>query len=140
MENIEKPVKVENKEKPVKVENKDNRVWLESSISQTLANKVESSKFNEKVQALRDEASRIAPNGRLSIFLSSDKEKFYQFEKIVANLVLSKKLYNERNFMRDPELAIEFAEIGGLIKEINRIVDKRKKQGGKGHDKDRKPK
>lgn len=127
----------------VKAENRDTRVWLETSISQTLVNKAESSKFNEKIQALREEASKIAPNGRLSIFLSSDKEKFYQFEKVVANLVLSKKLYNERNFMRDPELAIEFAAVGGLIKEINRIIDKRKKQGGRGNDRndrDKKPK
>ena len=111
-------------------ENK-NRVWLNSSISPTLAAKEELSEYGNKVQELRNTAEKLAPAGRLVVFLSSEKEKYFKFEKLVANLAISKNIYNERGFMTDPTLAEEFSNIAEHITAINSIIDKRKQKNNK---------
>lgn len=113
-----------------KKENKS-QVWLNSTISPMLSGKEELSAYGNKVQELRAVAEQLAPAGRLVIFLSSDKEKYYKFEKLVSNLSISKSIYNERGFMADPTLAEEFSEIAKHITAINSIIDKRKQKNNK---------
>jgi len=107
------------------------KVWLNSTISPMLAGKEELSNYGKKVQELRTVAEEVAPAGRLVIFLSSEKEKYFKFEKLVANLAISKTIYNERGFMKDPTLAEEFSAIAEHISAINNIIDKRKQKNNK---------
>ena len=112
-------------------EKKDTRVWLNSVISPMLVAKDGVSEYGDKLQELRTVAETIAPSGRLVCFLSSEKEKFFKYEKLIANLAAMRSIYNEGGFMRDPTLAEEFSEISKHIKAINSIIDKRKSKRGK---------
>jgi len=107
------------------------QVWLNSAVSPMLTGKEELTDYGKKVQELRAVAETLAPAGRLVIFLSSEKEKYFKFEKLVSNLAISKNIYNERGFMADPTLAEEFSAIAEHINAINSIIDKRKQKNNK---------
>jgi len=115
-------------------ENKNTEAWLNLSLSQKLVGR-DMTVINKNVAELKNSVSEFAPNGRLVVFISSEREKFSPIEKVVSNLALAGKIYNQSNFMRDPSVAVEFSEIAEHINAINKIMDKRKKRGGKKHGK-----
>ena len=104
------------------------KVWLTSVVSPKLMGKEELSSYGKKVQELRSVAEEVAPAGRIVLFLTSEKERFNHFDKLILNLAISKDIYNERGFMRDPTLAEEFSKIAEHMRAINNIIDKRKKK------------
>lgn len=112
----------------------ENEIWLKKSLSAKLAGK-DTEVFDKKLEDLKNAATELAPNGLMVVFVSSEKEKFSPIEKLAANLTLMGKIYNERTFMRNPEIANEFAEIASHIKAINNIVDRRKRKRGKKNEK-----
>jgi len=116
----------------------NNEIWVNFSLSQKLKGK-DTEAFDNKLNALKESASDIAPNGRLVLFLSSEKEKFSPIDKLAANLVLSRKIYNEKSFLRDPSISREFSELAEHINAINKIIDKRKKKGGRRNERNENP-
>jgi len=105
------------------MENKD--IWLNISYSPKLIAK-DHEAVEESIQNLKKTASELAPSGRIVLFISSEKDKFSTLDKGASNLVLIRKFYNERTFMKDPSVASEFSEIIEHLKAINKIIDKRK--------------
>jgi len=103
------------------------RVWLNSSISTRLLGNESLEDYSSKLEELREAATQVAPEGRLVTFLTSKGEKFRPMEKLVANIAISRNLYNERTITSNPEISIELAEIITHVNAINKIIDKRKK-------------
>ena len=118
---------------------KDNNVWVDVSLSPSLIGKETAADLTKKVKDLAEEVKNIIPAGRISISISTEKEKFFQIEKTISNLIKSKSVYNERGFMRDPQLAIEFSKLTEHLRSINNIIDKRKKQDSAKFSKQSKP-
>jgi hypothetical protein len=112
---------------------KDTRIWVDTIFSSNIEGKEDEVTIKNKIDALAKELEKIIPGGRLSVSVSSEKEKFYQFEKVFSNLIASRRIYNNQSFMRNPELAVEFAQVSNHIKQINKLIDNKRKQrkGGK---------
>jgi hypothetical protein len=102
------------------------RVWLNSAISTRLLGNESLDNYSKELEKLREVASQVAPEGRLVTFLASKSEKFRPMEKLVANIAISKTLYNERAITSNPEISIELGELIKHVNEINKIIDKRK--------------
>jgi len=119
------------------MENKENKegIWFNLSLSPKFIG-IEMDSFLDKIKKLKEAANDLDSSGRLLVFMSSVKDKFSPIDKLASNLILIRKIYNERNFMRDPAIATEFAEIAGHINSINKIIEKRKsKKRGKNNEK-----
>lgn len=101
-------------------------IWLNSAVSNRLRGSEFAEEYEEALENLREVASKMAPEGRLVTFLSTDNEKFRPMEKLAANLAMSKKYYNDRSISTNPEIGIELSEIINLTNQINKIIDKRK--------------
>lgn len=101
-------------------------VWVDTLLSPEIVGREEATTIKEKINTLAKELEQLVPGGRISVSISTNKEKFFQFEKVFSNLVKSRSIYNERGFMRDPELGSEFSELSSHIKSINKIIDKRR--------------
>jgi len=111
--------------------NTENKIWFGLSLSPKFIG-TEIDSFLDKIEKLKESANNLDNSGRLLVFMSSARDKFSPIDKLVANLIAVRKIYNERNFMKDPAIAMEFAEIANHINAINKIVEKRKsKKRGK---------
>ena len=83
--------------------------------------------FLAKAEELRDMADKIDTNGVLYVLMNSGREKFSPDSKIIRDIMDLPYLYSHHKLQRKPELASEFTELYQHIKEINKIVGKRRK-------------
>ena len=102
------------------------KIWLNSAVSSRLLSHENLGEYKEALNELRDVANKVAPEGRLVTFLVPKAEKFRPFDKMAANLAMSKTFYNERALTTDPEIGIELAQVLEHVNAINKIMDKRK--------------
>lgn len=113
---------------------------LEFSFSDRLIGNPYLDEFREKVEELRDLASKLAPQGELVVSIVPNAERFRPISRALVNLVRMKRLYNERALMARPELAQELSKVATVIKQLNATVDKRRIINAKARAKINKPK
>lgn len=138
MENVEDTV-IETVEKIEKVEVKpfvrkeyvqptNTKMWSDYAISTKLIGHEHYAEFVEKLNELIAIGDKLAPEGRFSLAISSKDEKFRDIDMLVSNGVLSKKVYNEKSIMSNPENATEYASLLLSAKSFNAILDKKRKK------------
>ena len=82
--------------------------------------------LNSQLKEVVDEADNVAPGGSFISFIFGNRENFSPIAKAIVSIGSIRSIYSEQSFMREPALAKEFAEVMDHLKEINRIVTKRK--------------
>lgn len=115
-------------------DNANKEVWFNSSATQKVSGSEYFKDYEGALKALRDIATKVAPEGRLVTFLSASTEKFRPMEKLAANLAIAKNMYNETTISRNAEVAKELGEVIDLVDKLNKIFDNRKKRAFKKKD------
>lgn len=110
---------------------KPEKTGCEFSFSDRLVGNLYLEEFREKVEELKDLASKLAPGGELVISVVTSGERFRPVERAMVNLTYMKRVYNERTLMAKPELANELGRIASVLKQFNDIVNKRRTQNAK---------
>lgn len=105
---------------------KPEKAGCEFSFSDRLVGNLYLEEFKEKVEELKDLASKLAPGGELVISIVTSGERFRPVERAMVNLTYMKRLYNERSLMAKPELANELGRIATTLKQFNETVSKRR--------------
>jgi len=106
----------------------DKKVWIYSLISPNLKKREGMEEVDEKINELKEVAADVANEGNLVVYLFDKASKYRTIEKAITNLSLLGKIYNERTFTSAHESSYEYSEIKKHLHEINKIIDKRKKE------------
>jgi hypothetical protein len=105
---------------------KPEKAGCEFSFSDRLIGNLYLEEFKEKVEELKDLASKLAPGGELVVSVVTNGERFRPVERAMVNLTYMKRLYNERTLMAKPELANELGRVASVLKQFNDMVNKRR--------------
>jgi hypothetical protein len=105
---------------------KPEKAGCEFSFSDRLIGNLYLEEFKEKVEELKDLASKLAPGGELVVSVVTNGERFRPVERAMVNLTYMKRLYNERTLMAKPELANELGRVASILKQFNDMVNKRR--------------
>ena len=96
-----------------------------SKISARLLNKNGVDKVKDALSKLREEVSSISPEGTVIVSVLDRGEGFYPANKLIKGLQELEYIYSPTAIQKNPELAVEYAEIGEHIKGLNKIISKR---------------
>ena len=110
---------------------KPEKAGCEFSFSDRLIGNLYLEEFKEKVEELKDLASKLAPGGELVVSVVTNGERFSPVERAMVNLTYMKRLYNERTLMAKPELANELGRVASILKQFNDMVNKRRAANNK---------
>jgi len=108
--------------------NEKKGILTRTSVSLDLKNP---ESFKEAVNSLKEVVNKIDDEGVLYVILNSRKDKYTKDSKIIRDILDLPFLYSREKMQRKPELANEFVEIYNHIKEISKIVEKRRKANKK---------
>ena len=80
------------------------------------------------IDSLAEIANKTAPEGTLLVSVYEKKASFTPIVKVAKDLMDLEFIYNFQSIQRDPSLLAEYTEILESVKNIERIVGKRKKK------------
>jgi hypothetical protein len=103
---------------------------LEFRVKSNISNKLKGgniSAYGAKVNELKVEAEKISPEGSLIVYFVDRSDKFSPAVKLIQGVMDIDAIYSLRHIQSNPSLATEFAEIANHMKEIDRLIAKRKK-------------
>ncbi len=99
-----------------------------SKISARLLGNPNLGKVKESIKQLRDSIEEISPEGTLVVSILDRGEGFLPVNKAIKLLQEIEFIYSPRALQKNPELALEYAEIGKAIDTINKVVGKRNRE------------
>jgi len=93
--------------------------------------------FNKIKTEVVPEVEKVEPNSDLVVFVTGQEERFSSEAQLIANLAELRKFYPFHKLTETPDLIAEYSEVMDLIKSLNAILKKRKKQYYKNRKKDK---
>lgn len=97
------------------------------SFSTELENSPYKTEFEKKFKELLDIATKIDPEGRLSLSFVGSKELRLAVNRMISNAIFFKRRYTPKAMMSNVNIPLEVSQLLGIMKTFNDAVDKRKK-------------
>ena len=99
-----------------------------SKISPRLLGNPNLEKVKKSLKELSNSVKEISPEGTLIVSVLDRGEGFYNVNKAIKLLQELEFIYSPKALQMNPELAIEYAEIGKSIETINKVLGKRNRE------------